>query len=208
MNRHVKLVLWVAVAVMVATAIAAIAWRAQIPASLAAQLRPRPLAPFILLAVPLILAGTLVISVRNLDARIPGVSEDNTRHVEGAMVFLFLFVAACQAWMAFMYVGAILPGGDTIIRGAVVLLGVAMAVRGNFVAKLSPPAVQVPPDPAVWGRMARRMGRALVAIGSLLTVCALVLPPRPLVVVMMALTVLLLGMSWAHRKAMKRAQTS
>lgn len=206
MSRHVKLILWLAVAAMFVLAVAAVIWRTQIPLSDAARLPHRPLAPFILLAVPGIFAAMLLVSARNLDARIPGISEDNTRHVQGAMVFFFLFVTVCQAWMAFMYVGAILPGGETFIRGAVVLSGVAMAVRGNFVGKLSPPAVKAPLDLAVWGRAARRMGRALVALGSALAVCAFVLPMRPLVLVMMAIAAILVGMNLAHRRMMETAR--
>ena len=202
MNRWVKLVLWTAVAAMLVMAVSAIVWRMQIPVTEAGRLPQRPLAPFILVAVPALFAVILVLTTRSLDARIPGISEDNTRHVQGAMVFFFLFVVACQAWMAFLYLGTILPGGDTFVRAAVVLSGVAMAVRGNFIGKLSRPAVKNPPDLGVWGRMARRMGLTLVALGSALAACAIVLPLRPLFFVMMATAAILVGISVAHRRAM------
>jgi len=110
--------------------------------------------------------------------------------------------------MAFLYVGAILPGGDTFVRAAGVLSGVATAVRGNFIGKLSPPAVRVPPDLAVWGRMARRMGLALVAIGVTLIVSAVTFPLRPLFLVMMATAAIVVGISFAHRWAMTSAKPS
>ena len=208
MNANAKQILWGAVAVMSVLAVAAIAWRLQMPAAEAAQLRPRPLGAIILLSIPAIFAVLLVISARRLDARIPGISEDNTRHIQGAMVFLFLFMAACQAWLGFMYVGGVVAGGETVVRGAVVLAGVAMAVRGNFVGKLSPPAEADPPDPALWGRAARRMGLSLVAVGTLLTICAMALPLRTLFFVLMGAAVVLVGMRFAHRRTISQARRS
>ena len=208
MNRRVKQLLWSAVAAMFAVAIAAIAWRPQMPEADAALLRPRPMGPLILLAIPTIVAVMLVISASKLDARSPGLAKDNTQHVQGAMVFLVLFMAACQAWIAFMHIGGVAPGGETLVRGAVLLSAVAMAVRGNFVGKLSPPAVADPPDPALWARAARRMGLGLVALGSLLTVCALVLPLRSLFFVLMGMAAILVGMSFAHRATIKGGRRS
>ena len=206
MSRRVKQVLWGAIAIMFAVAIVSIVWRLQLPAPEAAKLRPRPLGPLILVSIPAILAGMLVISLRTLDARIPGRSQDNTRHVQGAMVFAFFFMVACQGWIAFMYAGGVVPGGEMGVRGAVVLAGVAMAVRGNFMGKLSAPAVADPPDPATWGRTARRMGLSLVVVGSLLAICAMTLPLRPLFFVLMAAALILVGISITHRSATKRAQ--
>lgn len=206
MNRYVKQALWGAVAVMFALAIAGIAWRLQMPPAEAAKLRPRPLGPVILLAIPAIFAILLVISTRRLDARTPGVAQDNSRHVQGAMVFSFLFMVACQAWIAFMYAGGVAPGGEVVVRGAVVLAGVAMAVRGNFIGKLSPPAVVDAPDPALWGRMARRLGLSLVGVGSLLAICAVTLPLRALFFVLMGTAVVLMGIGMTHRAATRRAQ--
>ena len=55
--------------------------------------------------------------------------------------------------------------------------------------------------------MARRMGRILVAIGGLLSICAMTLPRRSLLFVLMAAAVILVGISVTHR-SMKRAQRS
>ncbi|WP_340645709.1 hypothetical protein [Phenylobacterium sp.] len=200
-----KQVLGGAVAMMLIVALAAIAWRLQMSPEDAGKLRPRPLGPLILLSIPAIFAVLLAISARKLDARDPEISQDNTRHVQGAMVFSFLGMVACQAWIAFMYVGGEMPGGDTPVRGAVVLVGVAMAVRGNFVGKLSPPAGAGSICLAVWARAARRMGLSLVLLGTLLTVGALALPLRPLFAMLMASAVVVVVISIAHHAAIKLA---
>lgn len=202
MNRYVKQVLVAAVTCMLALAVGAIAWRMQIPAADLGRLPHRPLGPVILMAVPAAFATILVLSARHLAARIPGISEDNTVHVQSTLVFLFVLVTACQAWMAFLYVGAILPDRDTFVRAAGVLSGVGMAVRGNFVGKLSPPGLQDPPDPAVWGRMARRTGWLLVAIGITLAACAILLPLLPLFLVFMVAAAGLVAVSFAHHRTL------
>lgn len=202
MNRYVKLGLWTAVAAMLVLAGAAIAWRMTMPAEAAAGLPHRPLAPFILLAIPAIMAVILIVSTRNLDARIPGISEDNTRYVEASMVFLYLLVVLCEGWMGFLYVGGIPPGGDILLRGLGVLMGVGMAVRGNFMGKLSPPASKDLPDPAVWHRLARRMGFTLLLTGVALTACAIVLPLRSLLAAYLVAWLIPVGLSVIQRRTL------
>lgn len=204
MNRYVKIGLWTTVAGMIVLAGAAIAWRMTMPAEAAAGLPDRPLAPFILLAIPAIMTVMLVISARNLDARIPGISEDNTRYVEASLVFFYLFVAACQAWMGFLYVGGVLPGGEMVMRGFGVLLGIGMAVRGNFMGKLSRPPVKDPPDPAIWHRLARRMGFTLLLAGVVLTACAILLPLRSLLPVYLVAWLVPVGLTVIQRRALAR----
>jgi hypothetical protein len=204
MNRHVKLALWTAVAAMLLLAAAAIGWRMHLEELGGVKLPHRPLAPLILLAIPAVMAVILVISARNLDARIPGISEDNTRYVDATMVFLYLFVVVCEAWMGFLYVGGALPGGETTVRGFGVLLGVGMAVRGNFLGKLSPPAVKNPPDPAAWHRLARRMGLTLLLTGVVLTACAITLPLRSLLAVYLVAWLVPVGLSVIQRRALAR----
>jgi hypothetical protein len=204
MNRYVKLGLWTAVATMLALAVAAIGWRTQVEGLEGVTLPHRPLAPVILLAVPLVMGVILRISARNLDARIPGISEDNTRYVEASMVFLFLLVVLCQAWMGFLYVGGALPGGETLLRGLGVLMGVGMAVRGNFMGKLSRPGVKDPPDPAAWHRLARRMGLTLLLTGVALTACAITLPLRSLLAVYLVAWLVPVGLTVIQRRTLAR----
>ena len=207
MNRYVKGVLVACVVLMFLIGGGAVLLRWLAP-DLVAQgpLPHRPLGPLFLLGFPAAMAAILVATLRQMAAYIPGISEDNRRHVQGALVFLHLCVVVCMAWIAFLYLGARPPFGEIVVRLIAVLFGVSMAVRGNFVAKLSPPPLKTPPDPAVWGRMARRTGRVLVALGSVLAVCAVILPLRGLLPALFVALVVLIGLSLAQRRAMAAAR--
>lgn len=124
--------------------------------------------------------------------------------MQAALLFQFLFVTGCQAWMAYLYVGSPPTGGDTAIRLAVLLLGVAMAVRGNFVPKLGPP----PPSSRIiedrWAQTALWTGRALGLIGASLAVGALFLPAALLWLVLAPGAAALLGLSLWQRRMLLR----
>lgn len=201
MNRHVRLVLIMAVATTAMIAIAAIAWRVYLIGGQGLVMRPRPLAPVILLAVPVVLLGILVAAGRHLASYKPGISEGNPRHVQAALLFQFLFVTGCQAWMAYLYVERPAVGGDTPIRLAVLLLGVAMAVRGNFVPKLGPPPPSLRLIESRWTRTALRTGRALGLIGACLAVSALFVPAALLWLVLVPVAVALIGL-WLWQRRM------
>lgn len=204
MNRHVRLALITAVATTAIIAVAAVSWRIYLIEGQGVLMRPRPLAPIILLAVPLILLAILVAAVRHLASYKPGISEGNPRHIQAALLFQFLFVTGCQAWMASLYVGRPPTGSDTAIRLAVLLLGVAMAVRGNFVPKLGPP----PPSARLiedrWTRTALWTGRALGLIGASLAVGALFLPTILLWLVLAPGGGALIGLSLWQRRMLLR----
>lgn len=200
MNRHVRLALIMAVATTAIIAIASVAWRAHLIEDQGIVMRPRPLAPVILLAVPLVLLGILVAAGRHLASYKPGISEGNPRHVQAALLVQFLFVTGCQAWMAYLYVGRPPTGGDTAIRLAVLFLGVAMAVRGNFVPKLGPPPSSSRLIESRWTRTALWTGRVLGLIGASLAVGALFLPAPLLWLVLAPGAVALIGLClWQRR---------
>lgn len=204
MNRHVKFVLLMTTLVTLAIAIAAIAWRVHLVGTVGLDLRPRPLAPAILLATPLFLAIALRVTARRLAALKPGISEDNPRHIQATLLILFAFVALCEGWMGLLYVEARLPQGDTFARSAIVFLGVMMAVRGNFYAKLSPPAVDGLNE-AGWTRAALRTGWGSVVVGLALAVCALILPLKILFAVCLGAAVVLIGLGSVQRRALRRS---
>lgn len=204
MNRHVTFALVIAVITTTLLAVAAIGWRIYLVEALGVELRPRPLAPLILLAVPAILAAVLIASSHHLAAHVPGISEDNPRHMQAALLLNFLFVTVCQAWMGLLYVERPPPGGETAIRFAVVLIGVAIAVRGNFFAKLSPPS-----SPAIsnqggaWTRSALQVGRICTGLGAALVACGILLPLRPLLLACLAGAIALLLVAAAHWRAVR-----
>lgn len=204
MNRRVMFALVMAVIATVLLAVAAIGWRIYLVEAVGVELRPRPLAPLILLAVPAILAAVLVASWRHLAAHIPGISEENPRHMQTALVLNFLFVTVCQAWMGLLYVERPPPGGETAIRFAVVLIGVAMAVRGNFFAKLSPPnSRDISNQGGVWTRSALRVGWMSVGLGAAFVACGVLLPLRPLFLACLASAAALLFVAAAHWRSVR-----
>lgn len=204
MNRHVKFVLVMATVATFAVAVGAIAWRVHLVGTLGLDLRPRPLAPAILLATPLFLAIALGVTARRLAAFKPGISGDNPRHIQATLLILFPFVALCEGWMGFLYVETQLPGSDAFLRFAIVFLGVMMAVAGNFYAKLSPPSVEGL-DRAGWTRAALRTGWGSVIVGAALVICALTLPLKVLFAVCLGAAVVLIGLAVVQRRALRRS---
>ena len=207
MNHHVKYVLVMATIATAAFALSAIGWRIHLVVVQEVALRPRPLAPLILLAIPIILAGVLLAAERQLADYKPGISQDNPRHTQAALIFTYLFVAACTAWMGLLYVERPPPGGEVLIRYAVTLLGAAMAVRGNFFAKLSPPPLEPPVDSAAWTLFARRMARVSVAAGLGLIAAAISLPLSALFIASLTAGPLLVAINLVLRRQMKHASS-
>ena len=202
MNRHVKFTLVMATIAAALLAFAAIGWRIYLVQVGGLDLRPRPLAPLILLCVPAVLAAVLIGSARHLAAHKPGISEDNPRHIQAALLVNFLIVTVAQAWMALLYVVEPPPGGEAAVRFAVVLVGVAMAVRGNFAAKLSPPNIEgVSLRDGAWTRSALQLGWMSVAIGIALVACAALLPLPALFVVCLVAGLALVLAGAVHRRS-------
>jgi len=203
MNRHVKFVLFTAVLASLVFALAAIGWRIHMVHNLGLELRPRPLAPFILLAVPAVLAVILWRSDRLLAEHGPGVSDENPRHLQASLIFTFVFTALCTAWMGLLYVAARPPEGELLIRLTVGLMGLSVAIRANLFAKLSPPALDRPFNRDAWSRAALRAGWGSVGIGLVLIAAAAVLPLKPLFFACLAGAAALILLSLALRRAVR-----
>lgn len=203
MNRHVTFVLVAAILASLVFALAAIAWRFHLVHNLGLTLRPRPLAPFILLAVPVVLGLVLWRSERHLAEHIPGVSEENPRHLQAGLVFAFVFTALCTAWMGLLYVAARPPEGEHLVRLAVGLLGLTVALRGSQFTKLAPPALERPFDRNAWTRAALRLGWGAVVVGLVLAAAAGLLPLKPLFFACLAAALVLAGLGVALRRAVR-----
>ena len=203
MNRHVKFILVAAILASLGFALAAIGWRVRLVQNLGLTLRPRPLAPFILLAVPAVLALVLWRAERHLAEHIPGVSEENPRHLQASLVFAFVFTALCTAWMGLLYVAARPPEGAQVVRLAVGLLGLTVALRGGLFAKLAPPALERPFDRAAWTRAALRRGWGAVGVGLVLIAAAALLPLKALFFACLAAALALVMLGLALRRAVR-----
>ncbi|MFC3076794.1 hypothetical protein ACFODL_01695 [Phenylobacterium terrae] len=206
MNRIVRLLLVAIVVELALVAAGALAWRAH-AGQLAADLQ-RPLRPLVLLAIPVSAATLLILAHRLFAAERMRLAEDHARHLQGALVFWFVFLAAVQAWAARLYLNAEPPAldGASYLRLVCVLVGVAMAIRGNFFAKLSPPTGADAPAPAVWTRTALRIGWGLTLTGAVLAASGLLLPPRPLFLVFLGSAPILIGLSLYQRRALRRRE--
>lgn len=201
MNRAVKLFL-IVLAVetsLMATGVLAWAWRA----GLAQGEARRPLMLAFLFVFPVTTWGSIVWATRQLNAVRPELAIDHKRHLQGQLCFYFVVLAAMQAWIANLYVQAVPPPLDreSFARFAFVLMGVAMAVRGNFAAKIGPPRGEGAPDPGAWTRSVLRTGWAMTVLGAALVVSGLFLSMRMMLLVVPFVAVGLILAGRAHRQA-------
>jgi len=203
MNRGVKLFLALLSAETTAAAAAALvwAWRAGVLGQ--GDTRER-LLPLFLVVFPVLMWGILAWAPRRLASTQPRLSDDHRRHLQGALSFWFLVLAAAQGWLIYQYIGGPpVLDRENFARLAAILMGVAMAVRGNFFAKVSPPTGEAAPDPGVWTRASLRTGWGMALLGGGLVACAVILPVRWLVVAMLATAPVLIWLSLSQQRAMR-----
>jgi hypothetical protein len=206
-NRIVRLLLFAIVVELVLVGAGAVAWRVQ-AGQLAADLQ-RPLRPVVLLAIPMIAGTVLLLAGRVFASERVRLAEDHARHLQGALVFWFVILAAAQAWGVRLYLNGEPPAPDraSFLRLACVVIGVAMAVRGNFFAKLSPPTGPDAPAPTAWTRTVLRIGWGLTLSGAVLIAAALVLPARPLFFVFMGAAPVLVGLGLYQQRELQRGRS-
>ena len=189
----------------VAAIVAVWAWREGL--FVQGDLRQR-LAPGLIAFVPALMWGLLVWAPPKLATARPRLSDDHRSHLQGALGFWFIALAAIQGWVAYNYLRLGPPPlePETFARLAFVLMGVAMAVRGNFVAKLAPPVGDGAPDEAAWTRSMLRTGWAMALIGIAMLIGAMVLPVRMLALSAFVVAPALVAVSLAHRRATRTPQ--
>lgn len=202
MNRAVNLFL---IAVAIETSVVAsgvLAWA--ISAGLASDdVVRRPLMLAFLFVFPVTTWGALVWAGRQLVSMRPQLAPDHKRHLQGQLCLYFVVLAGMQAWLANLYVGASPPPLDreTFARLTFVFMGVSMAVRGNFAAKISPPTGEGAPDPGAWTRSVLRTGWVMTLLGTVLVVSGIALPVRMMLLVVPFVGVGLILAGRAHRQA-------
>jgi hypothetical protein len=197
-NPIIKRLLKAEVLIMALIAAAAIEirWRAGDLAE--GDFRQRLLAPLLLVGIPLMFGGLLPLAQRQLASVDPRMSGDHRRHVQGALVFWGFAMIAISGWMASRYADLPIFTGDreTLLRGLIVLSGVAMAVRANFFAKLAPPD----PAPEGWTRQVLNAAWILTALGLALIVAAIALPLRMVLLVLLAAAPILIWITFKQRQ--------
>lgn len=201
MNRNVRLVLTLLAAETSVAAVGAITWAWRAGTLGEGDLRQR-LLPAFLIVFPAVMWGVLAWAPRRLASTRPRLADDHRRHLQGALAFWFLVLAAAQGWLVYRYIGGPPPlDRESFARLTVILVGVAMAVRGNFFAKVTPPTGEAAPDPAVWSRASRRTGWVMALMGAILVTFAVTLPVRWLVVAALATAPVLIWLSLSQQRA-------
>lgn len=196
MNRTTKLLLLLITLVSLALALGALGWRwreaGDVMAIFAGSKPAR--GPF-LLAAPTVMAGVLLFTIQSAN---PKASPYERFFVGLTLVTNFLLILALQARMALVYLEMAAPDGQFVMRLAVAVFGLAMAVRGNFLAKAPSPTDDVQGD---WARTTRRTAMSLVGLGLVLTACAVSLPMQGLLAVLGVAFVVILALSHVQRQA-------
>jgi hypothetical protein len=195
MNRHVKFTLALITVASLVIAVGALAWRWLETGDPGAIFGAKPLRPVFLLGATAMLGAILLHGDRILSTYRSGVSDELPRFWNLTLVINFLVVLALQTWLAAVYMGAVRPDRDFVLRLASAFMGLAMAVRGNFFAKLPAPGEDAD---GAWSRAARRTGLTLVLLGLALTACAVALPIKGVV--------LALGLAFAIVVTLTRTQ--
>ncbi|NQE62167.1 hypothetical protein [Caulobacter sp. RHG1] len=195
MNRTTRLLLLLITVVSVALALGALGWRWREAGDVMAILASKR-GPF-LLAAPAVMAGVLVLATK---AANPKPSRYETFFVGLTLVTNFLLILALQTRMALVYLEAAAPDGVFVMRLAVAVFGLAMAVRGNFLAKAPSPEDDVHGE---WARATRRTAMILVGLGLVLTAGAVTLPMTGLLALLGVAFVVILLLTHVQRRVRK-----
>lgn len=199
MNRSLKLVALLVVVASFALSVAALAWRWREAEDVAAIFAgPRPFRPVIILALPAVLAGLLVFTDLGLARQEPRITREGRWFVSFTLLTHCVLLVAIQVWMIATYLGPIGPDPVFVTRLLTAFMGLAMAVRANFFAKLRGPDSDVTGD---WARTSRRSAILLTLAGLALTACAVTLPMPALIAALGGAFVLVMARAGAQRRA-------
>jgi hypothetical protein len=197
MTRRVWLLLILITLWSLAVALGAVAWRWREAGDIAAIFAgPKPQRAVMIFFAPLVLAGCLVFLKHAQTGHKPGPYE--TGFVGLTMITNFALVAAIQVWMIVRYLGEVSVDKELVFRLIATFMGLSMAVRGNFFAKLGAPGE----DPTgAWSRTTRCTAVILVVTGLALAACASALPMPGVLSALGGTFLVILLLIQAQRKA-------
>lgn len=197
MSGTVKLVVIAAVVEMLLVAAGAVGWRVWMMGGL----EPSHLRRAALLGlVPVMLLVPLRIYARRLASDTPRLSDSHRRYMESGLTSVAVLAVAAHGFMAWRFLVETPLNRDDVVRAAVVFVGVYVAVRGNFAAKLDPPTGAGAPPAGVWTRGVLNLGWLMVAMGVAVVVCAITLPLKAVMFAALAVGVLMAGMEVSLRR--------
>lgn len=199
MPRSLKLASVMIVLASLVCALAALALRWREAGDLAAIFAgPRPVRPLIILATPFAIAGLLAFADRAMNRPPAHMTAQGRWFVGFSMLTHVALLVAVQAWMIATYLGSARPDPEFVTRLACAFMGLAMAVRANFFAKLRGPDADAAGD---WARTTRRSAIALTLTGLSLALSAVTLPMPALIAALAAVFALVLALSRVQRRA-------
>jgi hypothetical protein len=203
MTRGFRLVLSVLVIASLVVAVGALGLRWREAGEFAAIFSgPKPARPILLLAMPVLLTGLLVfIELEMIEEKRAHLSRERRIFINFTLATQFAFLVGIQAWQAAVYLGPVRPDPEFVVRLLSVFAGLAMAVRGNFLAKLPSPSADKAGD---FARTSRRTALILVLMGLALASCAAALPMKALLAALAGVFVALLVLTSVQRWATVR----
>lgn len=156
-----------------------------------------------MLAYPALLAAGWWLARRRLSSARLTPSAEHLRWFETGMIIAALMLAAIHGWTARNLIMDETLGRQAMLRGVTVFIGVFTAVQGNFIAKVAPPTGVGAPEPAAWSRTLLRVGWGMAAVGLVIVACAVSLPVRMLLPVMLVAVAVLMINSVLQRRHLK-----
>ena len=206
MNGRTNLIVMTAIIEMTLVALGAVLWKwraAGLEPLDAVETRRFVVQAVTMLAYPgWLAAGWWLARKRLASARLTP-SAEHLRWFEIGMMVAALLLVAIQGWTARNLVMGETLGRETMLRGVTVFIGVLTAVQGNFIAKVAPPTGVGAPEPGAWSRTMLKIGWGMAAIGLAIVACAVSLPTRMLLPVMLVAVTGLTINSLVQRRRLK-----
>lgn len=156
-----------------------------------------------LLAYPLWLAAGWGLARKRLTSARLKPSAEHLRWFETGLIVAALMLVMIQGWTARNLIMDETLGRQAMLRGITIFIGVLTAVQGNFIAKVAPPTGPGAPESGAWSRAMLRIGWGMAAVGLAIVACALSLPTRMLLPVMLVAVTALMMNSLIHRRRLK-----
>jgi hypothetical protein len=200
MNRILRALALGAAAEMSLVSVIALAWKAQQAGGLnAAQLERSFPVNLVLLPLALVIA---VAAIGRRTANRESLSIDHAHFLWTGLATVAASAAAFHGFLTHAFVTDASVDKDKVLRIAVLLLGVFLVVRGNFFAKLDPPAKAPPSITAAWTKGTLSIGWFAVAVGAAMIVAAFVVPGSALTASIAASGVALAAAECALRRTL------
>lgn len=204
MNGKTDLIVKAIIAEMTLVALAALLWKWRVGGFDAldpGETRRLTAQAVTMLVHPVWLAAGWSLARKRLASPRQTPSAEHVRWFETGMLVAGLMLMAVQAWTARNFILDETLGRGALLRGMTLFVGVLTAVQGNFLAKVAPPTGAGAPEPGAWSRTMLKIGWGMAAVGLAVVACAVALPIRSLLpVLLIAVAVLMVNSAFQRRR--------